>query len=385
MTNFLRVLFAISIACFSTYAAVAKSSDQLPQSITELKHYYDVINNLEKRGIINVDLADQEKRLYIRHASDLVGRKELLTLEEFLTWKQRQLIVSFSNVVAILAGVIVMLAAATFIGIFLGPFLTQVPLVVWEILGYVVSIGLMLCVSHSWLIFLGCLAFVGVLSYSVTKHVSDQYNLGLVLSWTCFIVWTFVAVYQQHREAGYLAIMALQSALGFSIAVGHLVTVIGFQNEKAVPSATLASFLLIMLGSILHLKQDTSFLSVPFSRPMLFLGTFVYFIGMLIMSSTLFKSWRQQKHIFWLLQIVMFLSGFAAMFFGPMLEIPFVQAIGGTMFVVWLLEKYVELVPWRGFLPVVGSLFGFGVLLYAFAFFLKTYPEYFIFHIYSKE
>jgi len=73
------------------------------------------------------------------------------------------------------------------------------------------------------------------------------------------------------------------------------------------------------------------------------------------------------------------------MFFGPMLEIPFIQAIGGTMFVIWLLEKYVEIAPWTGLFTVTGSLFGFGILLYGFAYFLQTYPEYFIFHSYSSK
>jgi hypothetical protein len=55
------------------------------------------------------------------------------------------------------------------------------------------------------------------------------------------------------------------------------------------------------------------------------------------------------------------------------------------MFVFWLLEKYVEIAPWKNVFTVVVSLFGFGVLLYGFAYFLKTNPEYFIFHNYSLK
>ena len=68
-----------------------------------------------------------------------------------------------------------------------------------------------------------------------------------------FFVWTTVAIYQQHRDAGYLAIMAIETSLGFVIFVGKLFMILGFQNEKVIPSGTIASFILILIGSILHI------------------------------------------------------------------------------------------------------------------------------------
>ncbi|CAF4448825.1 unnamed protein product, partial [Adineta steineri] len=111
-------------------------------------------------------------------------------------------------------------------------------------------------------IFLGCLTFVATLSFTITYHFSREKYAGLVASWICFFVWTFVALYQQHREAGYLAVMALESALGFVIFVGQLVIVIGFQNEKIIPSATIASFILLLIGCILHIQQRSNILTI---------------------------------------------------------------------------------------------------------------------------
>jgi len=385
MTNFNWIIIIISILWISTNAEINNNSNLLPQSIIELKQYYDVVNNLKTRGILNTDIADQEKRLYIEHASKLAGNNKLLTEEEFLTWKQRQLIVSFSNIIAILAAIIVILALTVLIGIFIVPLLVQIPAIVWEVLFYIISFYLMLLTYNSWLIFFGCLAFVATLSFTIKLHYSNEKNIGLIASWICCIVWTIVAIYQQNREAGYLAVMALESSLGFVIFVGQLVIMIGFQSEKVIPSATIASFILLLIGSILHIQQRSNFLTIPFTRPLLFIGTFVYFIGMLILTSRLYTEWRTKPHIFFLLQFIAFFSGLATMFFGPMLEIPFIQAIGGTMFVIWLLEKYVEIAPWTGLFTVTGSLFGFGILLYGFAYFLQTYPEYFIFHSYSSK
>jgi uncharacterized membrane protein YecN with MAPEG domain len=384
MANSYWIIISISIlsVCIT---AESHNSNLLPRSIDELKQHYDVINNLEKRGILSGDIAMEEKRLCIEHASKLAGSKELLTEEEFLTWKQRQLIISFSNIIAILAGVTVTLALTFLIGIFIVPLLIHIPIIVWEILIYVISIYLMILTSNSWLIFIGCLLFIASISSTIKLRYSRQKHAGLVASWICCIVWTIVAIYQQNREAGYLAIMALESALGFVMFVGQLVILIGFQEEKVIPSATIASFILLILGCILHIQPHSNILTIPFTRPLLFLGTFVYFIGMLILSSRLYTNRNTKGYLFWILQAVAFVSGLATMFFGPMLEIPFIQAIGGTMFVIWLLEKYAEFAPWNGVFLATGSLLGFGVLLYGFAYFLQKNPEYFIFHSYSSK
>ncbi|CAM2722547.1 unnamed protein product [Rotaria socialis] len=385
MTSFNCMIFLISILWLSTNVLSDNDGDLLPKSIDKLKDYYDVIKNLEKRGILSKVIAANEKRLYVEHATKLIGREELLTEEEFLTWKQRQLIVSFSNVVAIIAGAIVVIALTVLLGFFLVPLFAYISAIVWEILFYGISFCLMILVAKSWLIFLGCLAFVTTLSFTIKFHFSRNKHVALVASWICFFAWTFVAIYQQNREAGYLAVMALESSLGFVIFVGQLLLIIGFQDEKVIPCATIASFVLIILGSILHIQKQSNILAVPFSRPLLFLGTFVYFIGLLILSSRLYSDIQSKTLRFWLMQIIAFCSGLATLLFGPMLELPFIQAIGGTMFVIWLLEKYVEIAPWKNTTTVAGSMFGFGILLYGFAYVLQKNPQYFIFHVYSSE
>ncbi|CAF3398349.1 unnamed protein product [Rotaria sp. Silwood1] len=356
MTNFNWIIILISILCILTIAVSDNNVNLLPKSIHELKQYYDVIKNLEKRGILNNEIAANEKQLYIEHASKLVGSKELLTEEEFITWKQRELIVSFSNIIAILAGITVIIALTVLIGIYILPILVHIPAIYWEIFFYIISISLMILNHNSWLIFFGCLTFLATLSFTIKLHFSRDRHAVLKACWICFFVWTIVAIYQQHREAGYLAVMALEASLGFIIFVGELIIVIGFHNEKVIPSATIASFILILIGSILHIQQRSNILTIPFTRPLLFLGTFVYFIGLLILSSSLYTKQNAGKLAALLLQIIAFCSGLATMFFGPMLEIPFIQAIGGTMFVIWLLEKYVEIAPWKNTIAVASSL-----------------------------
>lgn len=192
-------------------------------------------------------------------------------------------------------------------------------------------------------------------------------------------------MYQQHREAGYLAIMALETSLGFVLIAGELVIMIGFDDRKTIPSATIASFILILIGSFLHLQKYSNMRTVPFTRPLIFLGTFVYFIGLIILSSRWYANLDNGLLQFLLLQIITLASGLTAMLIGPLLQLPFIQAIGGTMFVIWLLEKYAEIAPHDSKMSVAASLLGFGLLLYGMAYFLKTHPEYFIFHVYASQ
>lgn len=372
--------------CFSiTHAEIDKKFQNLPNTIIELKNYYDVIQSLEERDVLETSIANREKQLCIEYASTLTKTGKLLTVEEFRTWKQRETIVTFANIVAILAAIIVILALTALIGIFVLPILMALPVVIYEVISYSIAFVLMLMVNNSWVIFFGCLVFLSSISLTIKLHYRTSINNGLLASWTCFFVWSLVAIYQQCQEAGYLAIMALESALGFVLFSGPLFLAIGFQDEKVIPSGTFSSFILMIIGCILYLRKQTNFLTIPFTRPLIFLGTFVYFIGLIILSSRWYKPFRGREGTFILLQIITFLTGLATMFFGPMFEIPFIQSIGGTLFVFWLLQKYTEIAPWNEFWSGVCSLLGFGVFLYGFAYFLQTYPEYFIFHVYSSK
>ena len=89
---------------------------------------------------------------------------------------------------------------------------------------------------------------------------------------------------------------------------------------------------------------------------------------------------RRKKTQFSFLQTFSFLSGLAAMFFffGPMLELPYDIRSSWCRCYVLSLVKNVDRY-------VIGSTLGFGLLLYGFASFVRTRPEYFIFHSYSSH
>ena len=72
------MILIISTGCICTSGMSGLKeldADLLPQSLIELKQFYRVIENLEKRVLITPELANKEKQLYLQHATKLLGRK----------------------------------------------------------------------------------------------------------------------------------------------------------------------------------------------------------------------------------------------------------------------------------------------------------------------
>jgi hypothetical protein len=105
----------------------------------------------------------------------------------------------------------------------------------------------------------------------------------------------------------------------------------------------------------------------------LFMGTFVYYLGLLILASRYYNARRGN---YALMQAVTIVSGIAAFYLGATLDIGPLLGIGGTFFVLYLLEKYTEL-PWHN-IGWAWSLLGFALLLYGAAFLAGKFPEYFL-------
>lgn len=89
---------------------------------------------------------------------------------------------------AILAGVTVIIGLTILISIITLPILRQIPSFVWEIILFIVSAFLMIWFHNSWIIFFGCLTFLAILSYTTCRHFSEFKYAELVASWIYFIV-----------------------------------------------------------------------------------------------------------------------------------------------------------------------------------------------------
>ncbi len=108
----------------------------------------------------------------------------------------------------------------------------------------------------------------------------------------------------------------------------------------------------------------------PFHPGCLRLGTFVYFLGLLILSSRFYP-----EKIYALAQILMLASALSATYIGMVFSINQLQSIAGTFFMMWLLEKYLE-IGWDTSTFMTVGLMGLSGILYGFSVFVHLHPEF---------
>jgi hypothetical protein len=121
-----------------------------------------------------------------------------------------------------------------------------------------------------------------------------------------------------------------------------------------------------------------------FRGGMSFMGSLVYFLGILIMSSRHYcrnGSFMSSGDTNWLqysfMQLITVVSGLLALYLGTVFEIHPMASIGGTLFCLYILEKYSD-IPWDG-VGYYWSFAGLGALLYSFSVIASRYPSYFLF------
>ena len=302
----------------------------------------------------------------------MIEKDRLLTVKEFLGYEKRASIISFSNIIAVFAGFVIFVAGLFFISVYILPNLTDIPVETWEKLLYFLDFSLIFLCNNSWLVFLGCLAFFASLTLSYRLgHLGEETEILEVMSFILFFGWSIVAIYHQNHEIGYLAITALGVFSNCPLIKRKLPESLGFTRSSPLPGITISSFIFVMIGSLLHLTP-VNLLTNPFVRPLLFIGALGYFVGIFILPFQLDDARNRNQDLYSLLQIITFLSGLASIFFPPMFDIPFLQGIGQTMFVVWLSTKYARYADWTTTWSSITSLFGLGILLYGFAYFYKA-------------
>ncbi|HLO83805.1 MAG TPA: hypothetical protein VK203_02165 [Nostocaceae cyanobacterium] len=411
MRKFLGVFLCLLILFTFQWPSSAFAQTNYPnltnsqiQQLTEIKYNLSTLNDLEMRGVINNETVQSERKYYLNKAKILTNSPltpEQITnlLEKYqtqeistpTTWQKFTGFFNFVNIIWIASTILLLIAVGWLISIYILPILFAIPAGFYEFLIYVacllsISLGLTFTQDISEFIALpGCLGLVGALAFTEVLHQETLNNFyeqnkidrTSVYPLILFIIWSAVAVIYHSAIIGFIAILALEVFLGFSVLVMPLCYFIGFQDREVIPVATAASFFLMAFYLAVKLtKTDISYLNV-FTTGALFLGTFVYFIGLLILSS----KWHGHKSKWHYagLQLLTIVSGVAAIFIGSVWQVSQLNGIGGTFFFLYLLEKYWEL-PWKKEQWAWATL-GLAIILYSGSFVIKIYPQYFLFGV----
>ena len=294
----------------------------------------------------------------------------------------------FTKIIAVFSSFLLTIALGWLASLYLIPLLLLIPLTFYEFLVYLVcggaiSTGYWMSAEYiQYIVLSGCLGLIGALGFSYQQHKSfyqqlhqkigiDAFSFDTML---LFLVWSAVAIIYQNVLLGFLAIIALEAFSGFSIVVLPLTYFIGFRRSDAIARTMLLSLLLL----IAELTVKITGIDVPyfdiFAPGMRFMGTFVYFLGLLIVSSKWYC--RRNSWPYLPMQGLAIISGITAFYIGSLWQISQLTGIGGTLFVLYIIEKYFEL-PWSRKTFAWAAL-GLSLLLYACAWLIRTYPEIFI-------
>lgn len=205
------------------------------------------------------------------------------------------------------------------------------------------------------------------------KNKSGDKNLAILFFTITFTVWGAISIYFSNSITGFMTVIVFSAWMGFMVRVRPLEYFIGFSSHDEMLRSTVSSFLLILL----HLSVKIFHFSIPFyhlfETGVEYVGVFVFFSGLLIMSSK--QVCGEMKGHFKIMQLITIASGFSALFLGSVYEMYVMRGIGGTFFALYLIEKFFE-IPW-GKKRFAWAILLFGILLYGLAQIVYKFPEYF--------
>lgn len=381
-------LFAV-LTLAALVAQQPKMDMQKLDELVKIRQSIEAVQFLDKEKFsVNKDALTQEA---LDRAKTNVG--ESVTYEQIVkltggdarsqtAWEKAKGFLTFVNLIYITAAFMLVAACIWLFHLYLVGLVLMIPKEAWEWLLYAgcavtIALGRQLNPDFQMLLVLpGCLGLVGCLQFSgwVHKTVNPQ-----AACWFLTAIWGLTAILYGSHLIGFLTVGAFLGALGFVCGMFPGVVWIGFDEEDVVPRTTIAAGLLMALYSLMSITGTTNEHYAVFREGLAFMGTFVYFLGLLIWSSKWFRSSYYIGTEYWVMQGVTVASGVIILWLGSIYGLNFLLGISGTFFYLYMLQKYYE-IPWRG-KGWAWSLLGLSGILYLFAIFAKMYPQYFLFMI----
>ncbi len=360
MSKTLIVVTALLLVAGRALAAPPDGmSPEALNGLAGLRQAVTVRDDNAQAGVITKAQFDQGAKRYLEQAARIAGRP--VTLDQLmavtgdpaaapvkLTALQRFAgLITFVNVIWVLAIGLGVLCFAFLFGSLvrdLIKMLVRVPIRFYEVVFYLLSAGLLVLAwflgptPRPYVALTGCLTYAAAVGFSLglrkEKRIKSwQYPLLLAA------LWIPAALVFDSSLIGFIATAAVLAALGFSVLVTPLCYSFGFDDETSLGRATTAAFALLAGFVLLRVFGA----AVPglrvFESGALFLGSFVGYLGLLICSSR----WYTHKKNYALFQVVTIAAGVAALLVGSLCGIGELQKIGGTFFVLYLLEKPFEI------------------------------------------
>ena len=360
MKKCFAIILGILLMTSISSLAIAEEVTYPPETMQKLlgcKYKIHALEDLEKSEVITPLQAKTGTDEYLKKAQGIASSEltlgELLMLEPIggqaveLTALQKFAgkitLINTIWIFAICAGVFSFcyLVIQFFPRVF--EWLKYIPMEAYEFAFYLLSIGFMFggfFLSKGvgpFVSLTGCLGLAGaqIFSMHIRKREIKEVRFFAILC----AIYIPIALLLQSQLIGFIAVIALMGALGFSGAVIPCGFAIGFKDEDALARATSTAFLILIGFVIIRiLGYIIPYLQV-FEKGALFMGSFVGYLGLLIASSR----WYTKRTNWLFMQGVMLVACIAALAIGSIFQIGELKKIGGTFFGLWMIEKPFEI------------------------------------------
>ena len=166
-----------------------------------------------------------------------------------------------------------------------------------------------------------------------------------------FVLHSTTAVVLSSQLHGIVAVMSLLATMGFFLAAHPAMEVfIGFTGPTALHRTMLVSILLLGAFATAYVQAKEHWLITPFQTGVFFGCTFAYCLGQTIVSNCWYMKSEERRKVsvldYVFPQIVVLVTFSGLLFLGHRFELDSMRHVTGVFYVLWVLEKVVEL-PWE--------------------------------------
>jgi hypothetical protein len=392
-------------------------------NLDTLYYYLQAVSDMETSGVLSPADAASQRAFYLQEAQVING--EPLTeaqLADHLFSNEEQSWLRFLNFVNLIwafASVIIVLSSVWIFAKYIFPILKQIPIIVYEILLYAACAGFIFGGLYAdtgirqFVALPGVLGLFFLLPFSYGRHIVKQpFNTtepvaedivntqlsiaqdaattqresraqlsaervrrdfmleNLVLT----VIWGAIAIAYESVMIGFLTILVLMGAMALSPFVPRFVERMGFKRYDLGATVLVISFVLVMIFFATEVLNFHGIYAEVFKPAVFWIGTEAYFTALTVLAVRWYHREKPGRYLRW--QIVSIVSGIVALYIGTYWNIPVIQEIAGTYFLIYLFEKYIEMQDWRR--RWAWASLGLGIMLYIAALLINIYPQFFL-------
>ena len=289
-------------------------------------------------------------------------------------------LLTFSNFLFVLSIGMIISAVIWLFGIY---FMTIIILMPIQLIELILYTGLITLVTYSPTIF-GDMAYVwamlftcGITATTVLTGYRTKLDSPTLFNFANMCIHGVVALYTKSSMTGFLSVCLLMALIGFQFGFGPGYVALGYSEPSVIPSATLASFIVMCGGAFVKINNIGGPIRL-FMPGALWLGPLVYNLSMLILSSKYYNGVGDSAignsskfGIYINMNILTIMSTLTSVFIGNMYDVSQLYGFAGTFMALFFLQKYGELMPHTVAAYAWGTLI-IGILLYASNIYMRT-------------